>query len=212
MPFQKCAILLAALPLYSQVVLKFTPEPMAVPTAAISNAKDMGRFLVEGCNNGPVAISLPWERISMVSTIRFIDQDDALLVLTSNQAKTPAAKIVKTATLLSQALAIALAIASKANFSWSAGLAIGSSVAPAIIQTAEGRVPSIAPLTSGLKYPVDLMPGACFTDHRFAAKTAKVAVTTAVIPAVPVPVAMSAPHSTMGFEVGSNVSAEFLTR
>ena len=180
----------------AQVNLKFTPEPMAVPTAALSDARDMGRWIVEGCNDGNQTVNVAWERISMAAgSLRFIDSGDVLLVLTSNQQKSPAGLVVKLGTVAGQVAALGVALASKANWPLATGLSLGSSLAPAAAKIAQGEVGSIAPLTGGLTYPITLAPGACFTDHRFAAKVRTAAVVTATIEAsrlVPVPAARPA--------------------
>ena len=168
-------ILLAAFTLAApaQVHLKFTPEPMAVPVAVMASARDMGRWLVEGCNDGTAPVTMTSERLSMASPIAWIDEGDALLVLTGHQKRSAAATIVKILQYAGEGAAIALAVASRSNYAWSTGLSIGSGVLPQVVQIVQGEVPSITPLMSGMKYPVTLAPGGCFTDHRFAAKVKK---------------------------------------
>lgn len=165
-------LLLAASVLSAQVTIRLTPEPMLVPVAAVPNARDLGRWIVEGCNFGALPVSLPWEQVSMAAppSLRLIDTEDAALVLQSRQKRSMPAVIVTVAGIGAQAAAIGLGLASKANAQWAAGLSIGSTVLPAIGTVAQGQVPSISPLLSTLKYPVYLPPGGCFTDHRFAAK------------------------------------------
>lgn len=166
----KFAIFLLAASCFAQVSVKFTPEPMIVPTAALSNANDMGRWLIEGCN-GATPVDLYWEQISMATDrIRFIGTDDVLLVLANHQGRTVAGTIVKVGTLAAQGIAIGLAVANGANRAWTTGLSLGSALAPMVIKAARDQVPSIAPLASTTKYPIHLEPGACFTDYRFAAK------------------------------------------
>lgn len=176
------AVLVLAAPLSAQVSVRFVPEPMIVPTSVLSNAKDLGRWKISACNDGPLAVTIPWERIDQASgDIRFIDPDDAMIVLVGHQKRTAAAQAVRWGSILASGLSIGLAIASKANLRWSTALSIGASVAPAAVQVAQGQIPSIAPLDTGIKYPVTLEPGACITDKRFAAKMKNAHVVTATI-------------------------------
>jgi hypothetical protein len=155
---------------HAQVKVKFTPEPMSVPTAALYDARNMGRWIVEMCNDGPAAVSLAWERISMATDIRFIDPDDATLVLLADQRRSVPGAIVRFGSLAGQGAALGLTVASRANALLAAGLTIGSTLLPGAVKIAAGEVQPIAPLTSGLKYPVVLAAGGCATDHHFAAK------------------------------------------
>jgi hypothetical protein len=155
---------------HGQMKVKFTPEPMSVPTSALYDARSMGRWIVEMCNDGPVPVSLPWERISMATDIRFIDPDDAVLVLLADQRRSVPGAIVRFGSLAGQGAALGLTVASRANALLAAGLTVGSTLLPGMVKIAAGEVPPIAPLTSGLKYPVVLAAGGCATDHRFAAK------------------------------------------
>jgi len=156
---------------HAQVKVKLTPEPMSVPAAAPYDARDMGRWIVEMCNDGPAPVSLAWERISMATEIRFIDPDDAVLVLLANQRRSVPGTIVRFGSLAGQGAALGLAVASRANALLAAGLTVGSTLLPGIVKIAAGEVQPITPLTTGLKYPVVLAAGGCATDHRFAAKT-----------------------------------------
>ena len=165
----------------AQVKVKFTPEPMSVPTAALSDARSLGRWIVEVCNDGPAPVSLPWERISMATEIRFIDPDDAQLVLLAAQRKTVAGAIMRFGALAGQGAALGLTVASRANALLAAGLTVGSTLLPGVVRVAAGEVPPIAPLISGLKYPIALAAGACATDHRFAAKMRSARVVTAIV-------------------------------
>src|SRR5947208_2245942 len=107
---------------HAQVRVKFTPEPMAVPGAAMSEARNMGRWIVEMCNDGPAPVSLPWERISMVTDVRFIDPDDAMMVLLADQRRTVPGAIVRFGALAGQGAALGLTVASRANALLAAGL------------------------------------------------------------------------------------------
>ena len=175
------AILLSVHTGYAQVHLKFSPEPMAVATSQLAGARDMGRWLIEGCNDGAAPVTLTSERVSMASAMAWIDADDALMVLVAHQKRSAAAWVLKILQYAGQGAAIALAVASKSNYAWSTGLSIGSGVLPQITQIVQGEVPSVTPLLSGVKYPLTLGPGGCFTDHRFAGKMKKPVVTTAEV-------------------------------
>ncbi len=113
------------------------------------------------------------EKVSMASgAIAFIDPEDALLVLTGNVQRSTYSKVMRGIQVAGGALAIGLSVASRANTSWATGISVGSAFFPSIAQLISGsiQVPSIIPLTSTVKWPVTLAPGACLTDHWFAAK------------------------------------------
>lgn len=183
----------------AQLTVKLTPEPMIVPTSQLANANQLGRWIVEACNDDTKVVTVPWERISMaVTMVRFIDNDDALMVLTNNQNRSVAGTIVQIGTVLGQAAAIGLSIASKSNRTWANSLAIGSAVTPALINIARGQLQNGAPLISGMKYPITLPSGACFTDHRFAVRMKSPAMAQFVIKLGP------------SFEVPTTVSGQFI--
>ncbi len=173
-----CLALSLASAAHAQVKVKLTPEPMSVPTAALYEARNMGRWIVEMCNDGTEPVSLPWERISMATDLRFIDPDDAVLVLLADQRRSIPGAIVRFGSLAGQGAALGLTVASRANALLAAGLTVGSTLLPGVVKIAAGEVQPIAPLTSGLKYPVLLAAGACATDHRFAAKVKSARVVT----------------------------------
>ena len=147
--------------------------------------------------------------------IRFIDAEDALTVLTSNQQKSVPALIAKYASIGAGGLGIALAIANgRANAGWVNGLSIGANIAPGLVNIATGQVPPIAPLVSATHYPVTLAAGACMTDHWFAGKMKNPQVRTATIgadlqPSVPAP----APKPTTGarFELSAMADIRYLS-
>src|SRR5215510_1605975 len=128
--------LLAGNACHAQVKVKFTPEPMSVPTAALSDARSMGRWIVEMCNDGPAPVSLPWERISMATDIRFIDPDDAALVLLADQRRSVPGAIVRFGSLAGQGAALGLTIASRANALLAAALTVGSTLLPGVARIA----------------------------------------------------------------------------
>lgn len=159
----------------NQVDVRFTPEPMAVPASVLAKAKDMGRWKVEAClaATATVARTIPMERMSMVSgNIAFIDPDDALMVLNSNARRSTASRITTILSWTGRGTAIALALASRSNSSWSTGIGVGAGLAPDIMAIIQNGItpPSIVPLVSAVKWPITLEPGACMTDHWFAAK------------------------------------------
>lgn len=173
-----------AISAHAQVEVLFTPEPMAVPTAVLANAKGLGRWKISFCNNGSSRVLIPIERIDMASgPISLVDADDAMLVLSAAQKRSFAQKLVTGTSIAGEAAALALAIASKANAGWATGIGLGAGLLPGVSKIAMGQVPSYAPLISSAKYPVSLDPGQCFTDHRFAAKMKQARAFTAVIPA-----------------------------
>lgn len=184
----------------AQVIVRFTPEPMAVPASQIATARDLGRWTVVGCNDGPATVSIPSERIDLAAgNIRLIDADDALLVLTAAQKRTVAATVAKYGTTVAQIVALGLAVASRANFPTSAALSLGGAFLPQLAGLAQAQVPSVAPLTSSVKYPVTLEPGGCFTDHRFAGKMKSPQIVTSriVLPGAPTPI----PQTSARFEI-----------
>lgn len=191
----------------AQVTVRFTPEPMVVPASQLATARDLGRWTVIACNDGPATVSLPSERIDLAAgNIRLIDADDALLVLTAAQKRTVAATVAKYGTTAAQIVALGLAVASRANLPTSAALSLGSAFLPQLAGIAQDQVPSVAPLTSSVKYPVVLEPGGCFTDHRFAGKmkSPQIVIARIVLPAFPVAsvtVPAPTPHPTASFEI-----------
>lgn len=169
----KAAVIVAfsVLPVFGQVQVRFTPEPMAVPTAVIANARSLGRWQIELCNDGPTLVVLSWERLSMAAgNLRLLNPDEALLVLTASVRRSPASRILTVLTWAGRGAAVGLAIASKSNINWAAGIGVGSSALPEVIEWVRGEVPSAAPLISKVQWPVALPPGGCLTDFRFAAK------------------------------------------
>src|SRR5262249_36167708 len=150
---------------------------------------------------GPTTVSIPSERIDLAAgNIRLIDTDDALLVLTAAQKRTVAATVAKYGTTAAQIVALGLAVASRANLPTSTALSPGTTVLPPVANLAQARVPSVAPLPSGVKYPVVLEPGACFTDPRFAAKMKSPQIMMTQI-ALPAASSTPAPQTTASFEM-----------
>jgi len=180
-------ILILATTLRGQVTIRFTPEDMAVPTAVVANARNMGRWIIEGCNMAPMPVLIASEQIDMVAgPIRFIDEPDATLVLTANVKRSVWGTILQVASIAGQGVAIGTAIAGTIkNPTVTTMIGIGSGLLPQIVTLARGQQPSIVPLQSQLKYPLTLAPvgqaGACFTDHRFAAKMKAPQIVVAVI-------------------------------
>lgn len=164
-------LLLAAIPACAQVSVRYSPEPMAVPAAVLANAKQMGRWQVDLCNDGLNPVMLPIQRVMMAAgPISLIDPADALLVLTANVRRSPSSRIVTILRYAGAGVSIGLAVASRANVAWSAGIGVASSVLPDVITVAQGAVPSAVPLVSTVKWPLLLASGECATDHMFAAK------------------------------------------
>lgn len=170
-----------------EVIIKYTPDPMAIVTSVIANAHDIGRWTIEVCNNGNVPVTIPWERISMAApSIRFLSNTDAALNLNSKPPRTFWGQVGHYGSIGAEAAALGLAVAnSRGNAAWITGLSIGGMVAPGITQIAQQQIPSVAPLLQFGQYPVTLSPngtsGSCFTDYRYAAKMHGVAVVIAVI-------------------------------
>lgn len=167
----------------AQVTVRYSPEPMAVPTAVLANARNMGRWLVMPCNDlAAPAVTLSWERVAMAAgDIAFIDPDDALLVLTAHVRSSPASRAVLILSYAARGAAIGLAVASKSNVSWSTGIGVGAGVLPDVIDLIRGGVPSAVPLVSTVRWPLVLGPGQCAKDHWFAAKMRRPKPYTAVI-------------------------------
>ena len=171
----------------AQVTLRFTPEPMAVPTSIVSNARSMGWWGVEGCNDGTTPISVAYERISMASgPIRWIAYDDAVRVLNTQQSKGFWPQFLRYASLAGQGVAIGVSAAGVIkNAAATTAIGVGSAMLPAIINLARTQQPAAVTLPTPLKYPVTLSPvgqaGACFSDYRFAAKMKNPVVVTGVI-------------------------------
>jgi hypothetical protein len=187
--------LVLATPAPAQISVKLTPEPIILSSIA---ARDMGRWTVEACNDGSMPQSVSRERLSIAggSGIRMIDDATATSIMTTETDKSFTSQLVKALGYAGQGLSVALALASKANGRWAAGLAVGSSVLPAVVATAKGYVPAAAITTSTVKYPVTLAPGACMTDHVWAAKVRKAVVIEASVPVagtVQVPAAAVSP-------------------
>jgi len=163
-------LILASIAAHAQVHIRFTPEPMAVPTAALARAKDLGRWQIEACNDGAQSITITSERLDMAAgPIRFIDAEDTLLVLTSAQQRSTAGTLAKIGSILGETAAIGAAFA-RVNPLVSTAVALGSAAAPQLVTIAKGQIPTITPLLTSTKYPLILAPGQCFTDHRFAGK------------------------------------------
>jgi len=163
------AILVAASG-FAQTTVKFSPEPMAVPTAQIANARQLGRWLVEACNDGTAPVTMTAQRLSMAApAIAFIDPDDALLVLTTAAKRSFWGSVAHYAQIGGSLAAVGLALA-KGNADLTTGIGVGSSLLPGIVQLAQGQTPAVTPLVSTVKYPVTLSPGGCMDDHFFAAK------------------------------------------
>lgn len=153
------------------VVMRLLPEPMAVPTSVLANARDLGRWTVVIKNNTALPTVVYVEDILINSgPVAFVTADDALLVLNANVRRSTAQRIVTVLSYAGKGAAIGLAVASRANFGWSMGVGVGASLLPDVITIAQGAVPSAVPLTSNLKWPVTLGPGQAITDHMFAAK------------------------------------------
>ncbi len=186
--FQKVAMVLLCLGLaaslsHAQVSLRFTPEPMAVPVAQIAGARDLGRWLIEGCNDGAGPVTLPVERLSMAAgEIRFVDADDAVLVLTARAKRGFWGQVAHWGPIIGQGVAAGLGVSGITTSAATVAISGGAQLIPALTRIAQGEVPSVVPLVSTLKYPISLPPGGCFSDHRFAAKMARPGVVVARIP------------------------------
>jgi hypothetical protein len=165
-----------------QVILRMIPEPMAVPASVLAHARDLGRWTVVVKNNTAATVTVYAEDILIASgNIAFVTPDDALLVLNGHIRRSGAARLVTVLMYAGKAAAIGMAVASRSNFGWSAGIGIGTSLLPDVVAIVQGSVPSAVPLASSVKWPVDLPPGGALLDHMFAAKTKNPRPVTAVI-------------------------------
>ena len=165
------AVALASLA-FAQVNVRFTPEPMTVPTSVLANAHDLGRWKIVACNDGAAPVTFGLERIDMAAgALRLIGPDDAMLVLTSHAKRSVAGTILHVVSLAGQGVAIGVSVAGTIkNPTATAAIGIGSGLLPQLQTILKGEVPSAVSLQSLVKYPVTLTPGACMTDYQFAAK------------------------------------------
>lgn len=180
-----------------QVIIQFTPEVMAVPTAVIANARQMGRWRVDMCNTGAVPVVLPIQRVMMASgVIPLIDPQDAALVLSANVRRSGPARAVRILGWGMVGVGIATSLIAMRNagnsteelmsqVKWlrigSAVSAVGTAV-PVVMDALKAEVPDAAPLLTVLKWPLMLAPGSCETEHFFAGKMRSPRAVTAVIP------------------------------
>src|SRR5579859_4521808 len=128
-----------ALPARAQIAIKITPEPLALSGVA---ARDMGRWMIEACNDGPEIQSVSRERLSIAagSKVRMIDDATAASILATETDKTFATRAVKALGVAGQFAALGMALVR--NTSWAAGLGIGSAVLPTAVNAAKGYVPA----------------------------------------------------------------------
>jgi len=172
------------LPLASaQITIKLTPEPMVVPASQLSNAKDLGRWVVQGCNDGSVPATLTVERLSIFApNIRFIDDADAALVLNNHAQHGPWNVLQRVTNIGSPISAFALEHFGAVSPAMAIGIGMLGQFLPILKNLSETNSETAAPLLVTMQWPVTLQPGACFTDHKFAAKMRN-----------PVPVVLSIP-------------------
>lgn len=186
-------VLIAATPLFSQVALEASPEPMAV-TGDIP-LKVVGLWDLRLCNDGPTArVDIYEERIFMAkwatketgqpSGIAFLTAGHAARVLQVKQGKNKkqiAAEWIGTGLdLVLPLIGWDVISASKRTMG---AIAAGRGVAAVFQSRLQSQVPSITLFTDELlKGQVALAPGMCTTRTVFAAKMRKPQTVVARIP------------------------------
>jgi len=176
----RLAAILLALPLWGQVRLIATPEPMAVMESL--GMRSLGLWTVSLCSESPAPVVVPRERLVLaLPTVRIVPNDRARAALQYAQERTWQARTagVMKYILLGATGATALA---KTNPNVVAGLAVGTGVAMEVARRLEGDTPVLTPWLAGLDDgPLVLGPGQCGSRTVFAAKQPNVKVVEAVI-------------------------------
>lgn len=170
---------------HAQIIVRFSPEPMAVPAAVIANAKQLGRWQVDMCNNGSTPVTIPIQRVMMASgNIPLIDPADSTLVLAANVRRSGPARAMRVLSWGLVGVGVATTLIAMRNsgdstaelmsqVKWlkiGAGVSAAGTVIPPIMDAVKAEVPSATPLLSTLRWPLQLGPGGCETDHLFAGK------------------------------------------
>ena len=164
-------MLLALLPIAAQVVVQFSPEPMAV--LAPYNVRNVGKWAIAACNDGSAAVTIPPERFRMAAPgIHLLTPGDARTVIAHGLGRSKSAIAVE---ILSYA---ALGVAALAGQEWIVanpaavkGLTVGTGIGLSVANKLRGRLPILTNLFEGeLRDPETLPPGGCMTRIAFAGK------------------------------------------
>lgn len=96
---------------FAQILLVFTPEPMAVLRAMYGDGIDeMGMWSVRGCSTYERSVSIDAQRIYMAGQrLGLVSKDHAILVLERRVKETPASFAMRTLAIVSAAGTVAMA-------------------------------------------------------------------------------------------------------
>ena len=185
-------LILVSTSLYSQVVIKITPESSQVQLSQLSNSRGLQRMLLEGCNIGSSYVTITSQQISIAaSTISFVSNSDATLTLQNQAASSTPVKVAKALSISSEVAAIVVSLLSKANVKTGLWLSLGGSGLSQGSTILQNQAPSVAPLLTFSAYPLTLPPSGCFTDYRFASYTRSKVQQPPVVVTITVPQAAS---------------------
>lgn len=159
---------LACLPLWGQVRLIATPEPMVVMQSL--GMRTLGLWTISLCSESAVSVTIPRERLILaLPTVRIISTERARAALVYAQERTWQARTVSVIRygLLGSTVGTAVAGTRKGVI---VGLAAGALLADQIARRIESEIPRLDPWVAGLDdAPLVLGPGQCGSRTVFAA-------------------------------------------
>lgn len=165
----RLALILLCLPLWGQVRILATPEPMMEVLKSLG-MKGLGLWVVTACSESGLPVTLPRERLILaLPTVRIVSTERARAALEYAQRRTwqaRAAGVIRYG-LMGSTVGTAAAGSQKTVI---AGLALGAILADQVARRLENEIPRLDPWVAGLSdEPLALPPGACGTRTVFAA-------------------------------------------
>lgn len=164
----RLALILLCLPVWGEVRILATPEPMAVLESL--GLRTLGLWSITVCSEAAVPVTLPRERLVLaLPAVRIVSNERARAVLAHAQGRAWQARV---AGVIRYALLGSTAGTATARTQGNvvAGLALGVVLADQIARRLESEMPALAPWLAGLEEsPMILPPGACGIRTVFAA-------------------------------------------
>lgn len=167
----RLVLLLLCLPLWGQVRIKATPEPMVVLRSL--RMRSLGLWTLAICNDSEQDVALSRERLTLAfppsSGLRIVSSERAREALAYAQRRTWQARVASVMRygLMASTAGTALAGSQKNVVS---GLALGAVLADQVARRLENEIPRLDPWLAGLSDdPLTLGPGQCGSRTVFAA-------------------------------------------
>lgn len=164
----RLAFILLCLPLWGQIRILATPEPMAVMQSL--GMRTLGLWAISICNDTASPVTIPRERVVLaLPVVRIVSSERARAALEYAQRRTWQARAASAIRygLMGSTVGTAVAGSQKTVI---VGLAFGAVLADQVARRLENEIPRLDPWVAGMSdAPLVLGPGQCGSRTVFAA-------------------------------------------